>query len=700
MNKYLLFIIVGILLFLFINIEAFSIGGQSEERELICCIENDDTCTTDNDCSGRRICTSNSCEGYSRCNESDQIINCHEEPDGAGSSASDEPAPDPEIPLIDTKIDGLNYLIYNDGTAIISNIIFTIFVAVNFLVMCQERPIEMGNIYYTNFLSSQLAKGVAYVGVGISSLALEFNPYDTNYALGALPLIASELIIFLNIMMSGAMNIYKTTLSELNRVGTLTTLSSDFSCTNNIRITGNFVEDAKRNILYASFSMFQENLEEITDNFDEKFGVMGIFNSIDMSAFSSTGERLDMNTITHIMQYMDLWDTIYSYHGLDSSANQLADFNRNIEEFFPLDIDRAKIVLQQQFRYTEEVINEALYETITIEHPIMYDTDIQGHDYTTTSINIRTNWRDIAIEMAQRNKDRVQPVNIDEIIDFSEWILTLGKLTTQYFLRGSVNNDAVNDLFDPSISGNQIILLDFTKVTYNGWFEPVNNLFDFYISLVNRASHHSAKRNQITILPDATRMRTTYPLSKTLGVCAALTKYSGNYVFNKFLDVTKESVGCIVTTVGTLLQDGYNQLYTGSTENTDLMEVLIQAPATMRVGTRRLGDDKPKIDLTGFNALNISKENINDILIIFDDNNLKIAIQDTSDHDFIALNDYYDHKTSNIDNIKVILSILLTSYNVKEFIYSHHDKREGDFYILKKLFESEILYSVLISYSE
>ena len=38
-----------------------------------------------------------------------------------------------------------------------------------------------------------------------------------------------------------------TTLSELNEAGTLTTLSDDFSCANNIGITGNFVEDTKRN---------------------------------------------------------------------------------------------------------------------------------------------------------------------------------------------------------------------------------------------------------------------------------------------------------------------------------------------------------------------------------------------------------------------------------------------------------------------
>ena len=142
-----------------------------------------------------------------------------------------------------------------------------------------------------------------------------------------------------------------------------------------------------------------------------------------------------------------------------------------------------------------------------------------------------------------------------------------------------------------------------------------------------------------------------------------------------------------------------NQLYQGDTQNTELTEVLIQAPG-MRVGTRRLGDDKQVTNLTEFNVLNIPKENINDILVIFDDDILKRTIQNTTEDDFGALNDYDKDQINSIDNIKVILFILLTSYDVKEFIYSDHNKGHNNFYIFKKLFESGILYSVLITYSQ
>ena len=299
--------------------------------------------------------------------------------------------------------------------------------------------------------------------------------------------------------------------------------------------------------------------------------------------------------------------------------------------------------------------------------------------------------------MAIQNQGNVQSIRD---INFEQWFLTLASSTMQYYLRSSgaeIDTENYEILLDNSNdSMDRNILLDFTKVTYNGWFSSANDMFDFYISNVN-------PQRQQTALSDYSRMRATYPLSKTLGVCAAITEYSRNYAYRKFIDFTSESVGCIVTTISTLLQDGYNQLFYGDTQNSDLREVLIQ-PAIQVPGlgpgrTRRLGDDKEKINLTDFNAFNISKENINDILVIFDDDKLKNAIQNVNDDDYRALNDYDTDVINSIENIKVILFILLTSYDVKGFIYSHHNKGEGNFYIFKILFESEILNSVLITYS-
>ena len=690
MDKYLFFII-GILLFLFINIEGFSIGGTN------CCIETaSNTCITNDDCSGGRICeSSNICGGYSSCTESEQLINCHNEDD-----KDDKDDPDDFVPLIDTKIEILNDIIYNGVAAYSTNIILTIFVCSGTLITCGSidfytNNIVGGNIYHTNFFSSQFAKSLTYIGVGLGAFTAEIN-----YSVGALPLIASELIIFSNIMVSGAMNIYRRTLDEFNQQGTLPTLSGISSCTDNIGITGNFIEDTKINILQVSFQMYQ-NIQSSGDpdgiirntrvRYEDTFGIMGIYNSIDMSVLKTTGMRLDINIISHIMKYMNLWETIYSNYGLDNSDDGLINFERNINDFFPQNIEDATRVLKSQFEYTDPEINTGLYETITTQNPITSHTNIQSHQDYTTTIELRRNWRDIAIQMA---KDNIGRVTHNWMGNYDRWFLTLGKLMTQYFLRDGVNMeiDTLNELFDSSTPDQQKFLLDFTKVTYNGWFSPANDMFDFYISLVKETP-------QVSIMQDDIRMRTTYPLSKTLGVCAALTRHLPAVAVNKFVDVTLGSVGCIITTVNTLLENGYNQLFNGDTQNTELTEVLIQAPG-MRVGTRRLGNDKQVTNLTDFNVLNIPKENINDILVIFDDDILKRAIQNTTDNDFGALNDYHTDQINSIDNINVILFILLTSYDVKEFIYSDHNKGHNNFYIFKKLFESGILYSVLITYSQ
>ena len=665
MDKYLFFIIIGILLFLFINIESFSIGGTN------CCTEEvGNTCSNNYDCSGGRTCTStNVCGGYSKCEESEQLINCQND---------DQDDPDDDfVPLIDIKIDILNDIIYNGVSSYSTNIILTFFACMSTLNTCDsssdwpDNNIVGGNIYHTNFFSSQLAKSLTYIGVGLGAVGAGMG--EINYSVGALPLIASELIIFSNIMMSGAMNIYARTLDELNQQGTLTTLSGIASCTDNIGITGNFIEDTKKHILQVSFKMYQ-NIKSLGDpdgiidrlNYEDTFGIRGIFNSIDISVLQTTGMRLDINTISHIMKYMDLWETIYSFYGLDDGRDRLIDFERNINEFFPHNIDDAKRVLQSQFQYNEIEINTGLYETITTNNPITTHTDIQSHEDYITTTNLKENWRDIAIQMAQANIERVTH---SEVREFDRWFFTLGKQMTQYFLRDGVNMeiDTLNELFDDYTPNEQTFLLDFTKVTYNGWFSSANDMFDFYISLVR-------KTPQLSLMPEDIRMRTTYPLSKTIGVCAALTRHLPAVAVNKFVDVTLGSVGCIVTTVNTLLENGYNRLYQGDTQNTELTEVLIQAPG-MRVGTRRLHTDKQVINLTSFNSLNISKENINDILVIFDDDILKATIQNTTDDDFMALNDYDTNQINSIDNIKVILFILLTSYDVKEFIYSDHNKR-------------------------
>jgi hypothetical protein len=740
MDKYLFFIIIGILLFLFINIESFSIGGT-------CCTEAvGNTCSNNDDCSGGRTCTStNVCGGYSYCTASEQLINCQND------DQDDQDDPDDDfVPLIDTKIDILNDIIYNGVSSYSTNIILTFFACMSTLITCDSYSdwsdnIVDGNIYHTNFFSSQLAKSLTYISVFLGAVGAGMG--EINYSVGALPLIASELIIFSNIMMSGAMNIYARTLDELNQQGTLTTLSGIASCTDNIGITGNFIEDTKKHILQVSFKMYQ-NIKSSGDpdgiidrlNYEATFGIRGIFNSIDISVFQTTGLRFDINTISHIMKYMDLWETIYSFYGLDDGRDRLIDFERNINEFFPHNIDDAKRVLQSQFQYNEIEINTGLYETISIrlekpnwrqialrmieethftdlgsltwsnkmstiaevgsadeakgiltEHFDYTEEEVYSRLYTTETIrSLKENWRDIAIQMAQANIERVTR---SEASEFDRWFFTLGKKMTQYFLRDGVNMeiDTLNELFDDSTPNEQTFLLDFTKVTYNGWFSSANDMFDFYISLVR-------KTTQLSLMHEDIRMRTTYPLSKTIGVCAALTRHLPAVAVNKFVDVTLGSVGCIVTTVNTLLEDGYNRLYQGDTQNTELTEVLIQAPG-MRVGTRRLDTDKQVINLTSFNSLNISKENINDILVIFDDDILKATIQNTTDDDFMALNDYDTNQRNSIDNIKVILFILLTSYDVKEFIYSDHNKGEDKFYIFKKLFESGILYSVLITYS-
>ena len=737
MDKYLFFIIIGILLFLFINIESFSIGGTN------CCIEKvGNTCTTNDDCSGGRTCEStNVCGGYSYCTESEQLINCHND------DQDDQDDPDDDfVPLIDTKIDILNDIIYNGVSAYSTNIILTIFACISTLIICDssDNYIGYGNIYHTNFFSSQFAKSLTYIGVGLGAVGAGMG--EINYSVGALPLIASELIIFSNIMVSGAMNIYARTLDEFNRQGALTTLSGISSCTDNIGITGNFIEDTKKHILQVSFKMYQ-NIKSSGDpdgiidrlNYEDTFGIRGIFNSIDISVLQTTGMRLDINTISHIMKYMDLWETIYSFHGLDDGNDRLIDFERNINEFFPHNIDDAKRVLQSQFQYNEIEINTGLYDIsirlekpnwrqialrmieethftdlgsltwrnkmstiaevgsadeakgILTEHFDYTEEEVYSRLYTTETIrSLKENWREIAIQMAQANIGRVTHSDVRE---FDRWFFTLGKKMTQYFLRDVVNMeiDTLNELFDDSTPNEKTFLLDFTKVTYNGWFRSANDMFDFYISLVR-------KRPQLSLMNEDIRMRTTYPLSKTIGVCAALTRHLPAVAVNKFVDVTLGSVGCILTTVNTLFQDGYDQLFNGDRVNTELTEVLIQAPG-MRVGTRRLGDDKQVINLTSFNGLNISKENINDILVIFNDDILKATIQNTTDDDFMALNDYDTNQINSIDNIKVILFILLTSYDVKEFIYSDHNKGEDKFYIFKKLFESAILCSVLVTYS-
>jgi len=737
MDKYLFFIIIGILLFLFINIESFSIGGTN------CCIEKvGNTCTTNDDCSGGRTCEStNVCGGYSYCTESEQLINCHND------DQDDQDDPDDDfVPLIDTKIDILNDIIYNGVSAYSTNIILTIFACISTLIICDssDNYIGYGNIYHTNFFSSQFAKSLTYIGVGLGAVGAGMG--EINYSVGALPLIASELIIFSNIMVSGAMNIYARTLDEFNRQGALTTLSGISSCTDNIGITGNFIEDTKKHILQVSFKMYQ-NIKSSGDpdgiidrlNYEDTFGIRGIFNSIDISVLQTTGMRLDINTISHIMKYMDLWETIYSFHGLDDGNDRLIDFERNINEFFPHNIDDAKRVLQSQFQYNEIEINTGLYDIsirlekpnwrqialrmieethftdlgsltwrnkmstiaevgsadeakgILTEHFDYTEEEVYSRLYTTETIrSLKENWREIAIQMAQANIGRVTHSDVRE---FDRWFFTLGKKMTQYFLRDVVNMeiDTLNELFDDSTPNEKTFLLDFTKVTYNGWFRSANDMFDFYISLVR-------KRPQLSLMNEDIRMRTTYPLSKTIGVCAALTRHLPAVAVNKFVDVTLGSVGCILTTVNTLFQDGYDQLFNGDRVNTELTEVLIQAPG-MRVGTRRLGDDKQVINLTSFNGLNISKENINDILVIFNDDILKATIQNTTDDDFMALNDYDTNQINSIDNIKVILFILLTSYDVKEFIYSDHNKGEDKFYIFKKLFESGILDSLLLTYS-
>ena len=111
-------------------------------------------------------------------------------------------------------------------------------------------------------------------------------------------------------------------------------------------------------------------------------------------------------------------------------------------------------------------------------------------------------------------------------------------------------------------------------------------------------------------------------------------------------------------------------------------------------GTRRLRALETGT-IESINSIPLIIDNIDNIVLIFNDDELQqqLDISNINEDTYNAINN------GNLSNINVMLFTFFTSDNISNFIYHHHDKGEGQYYILKKLLDANILNSVLIRYN-
>ena len=274
------------------------------------------------------------------------------------------------------------------------------------------------DIWHTNLNSNNPIKSGLY---GFSIIA-----YITRYIQGAiddgagisigfLPSIAPGILLFLNAILKGAIQVY---FSAKNTAGLIIETSGTIFLNKIAYIRGDI-------LLISLYELFinNPNIEQIvmSKTFDglglSSTGIISIFNSIDKAFLHYTNKRIDSSLISHILRYYNIWQYIPS-RALSKMLDNSEYFSiteANLNEFFPYNIQDATRILHEQFNYEYQDITSKL----TVEN---------------NNKDIDPNWRELAIQLAlqaSKQADILDPEYIESTIseNLHQFVLGLAEIT-------------------------------------------------------------------------------------------------------------------------------------------------------------------------------------------------------------------------------------------------------------------------------